>query len=60
MRNDTHFIWIKATQQCHCITVQKLIGFLAIPIITHSSWQTSGMDIYQIEYDICKFKSLRR
>ena len=42
------------------ITIQKCIGtLLAIPDYRSLFTQTSGMDICQIEHDICEFDSLR-
>ena len=62
MWNNTHFIWMKASLQCHCmsspITVQKCIGTLLYLIISLVT-QTSGIDICQIGYDICESDSLR-
>ena len=63
MQNDTHFIWIKASQQCYCIpyptTVQKCVGMQLYLIIAHFSPQTSVTNICKIGYDICDFDSLR-
>ena len=65
MRNNTHFIWIKASLQCYCmscpVTLQKCIGtgHTWLSLTLHANIRDGHMSIWIRYLRVWQFKGLR-